>query len=143
MSGILEKTGIQPVLRDELKQRDKALSGDIVMAIIPTAVTSVPTDQAWVRYVTIKITSADGKVHDWLTQDYATKLSIANTSVAGTATIASTTLKIVRGQAVVEVEGDAEDWLNAETNTLTVGNLTILGYTVTGGTSVETFTTPA
>jgi hypothetical protein len=48
---------------------------------------------------------------------------------------------MVNGRCVVVVSGDAADWLDTETDTLTLANSTILGYTVTGGTSVETFTT--
>lgn len=140
MSAISNKTGIQPHVRKEFAQRDKALSGDIVMVISPATVTPAPTSEAWTREVLITIESADGEVHDWLTADYTTKLSIADTSVAGTASIASTTLSIVNGKAVVTVTGSEHDWLDTETDTLTVANITVLGYTVTGGTSVETFT---
>lgn len=141
MASIDNKSGIQPAVRDELKLRDKALSGDIVMVIDPETVAPLPTSEAWTRNVTISIETASGEVHDWLNQSYATTLSIADTSTAGTATIASTTLTLVNGKATVVVSGDAADWLNTETDTLTVGNITVLGYTVTGGTSVETFTT--
>jgi len=37
------------------------------------------------------------------------------------------------------VSGDGVAWLNAETDTLTVSNITVMGYTITGGASVETF----
>jgi hypothetical protein len=118
-----------------------AMSGNMTMVITPETVAPAPTAAAWTREVEIKIINGNGKVCEWLTESYTTTLSIADTSTAGTASIASTTLNIVEGKAVVVVSGDAADWLNTETDTLTVGNLTILGYTVTGGTSVETFTT--
>ena len=140
MASIDNKSGIQPAVRDELKLRDKALSGDIVMVIDPETVTPLPTAAAWTRNVTISIETATGEVHDWLSRAYTTTLSIADTSTAGTATIASTTLTLVNGKATVAVSGDAAAWLNTETDTLTVANITVLGYTVTGGTSVETFT---
>lgn len=140
MSAIIYKTGIQPHIRKELAQRDKALSGDIVMVISPATVAPAPTSEAWTREVLITIESADGELHDWLTASYSTKLSIADTSVAGTASIVSTTLSIVNGKAVVIVTGSEHNWLNSETDTLTVANITVLGQTVTGGTSVETFT---
>lgn len=44
----------------------------------------------------------------------------------------------VNGESSVVVSGTAAAWVAAETNTLTVANLTVMGYTVTGGTSVET-----
>jgi hypothetical protein len=37
------------------------------------------------------------------------------------------------------VNGDAADWLEDDTDTLTVAEITINGMTVTGGTSVQTF----
>jgi hypothetical protein len=118
----------------------KAMAGDMVLSILPATVTPLPTAAAWTRTVTIQLKTAAGEVHRWLDKAFATTLSIANTSTAGTATIASTTLTLTKGEARIVVSGDAAAWLNAETDTLTVGNLSILGYTITGGTSVETFT---
>lgn len=125
---------------EELTLIEKAMSGDMVMTITPETVTPAPTSAAWTRTVLIEIESAAGELHSWLNQAYTTTVSIANTSTAGTASIPSTTLTLVNGQAAIVVSGDAEDWLDTETDTLTIGNLTIMGYTVTGGTSVETFT---
>jgi len=139
MSGITSKTGIAPRVRKEFEVRDAALSGDIVMAITPATVNTAATSAAWTRNVLIEINDSSGNLHDWLTADYATTLSIADTSTAGTASIVSTTMSIVNGKAVVVVSGDAQDWLATETDTLTVANITVLGVTVTGGTSVETF----
>ena len=140
MSDILKRDGIQIAVREELSLRDKALSGDIVMVIDPETVAPLPTAVAWTRSVKISIQSAAGEVHNWLNQAYATTVSVGDTSTAGTATIASTTLTIVDGEATIVVTGDLADWLATETDTLTLGNITVLGVTVTGGTSVETFT---
>lgn len=137
---LVNNIAIQPQLRDEIELRDKAMAGDIVMVISPTTVTTSPTSSAWTRDVVIELQTAGGEVHTWLDKDYATTLSIADTSIAGTASIVSTTLSINKGRAVVTVSGDAQDWLDTETDTLTISDLTIMGYTVTGGTSVETFT---
>jgi hypothetical protein len=120
--------------------RAAAMSGDIVMTITPATVAPVPTSAAWTRDVVVSIENAAGDVHTWLTQDYTTTVSIADTSTAGTASIASTTLSISEGVATITVSGDAADWLDTETDTLTIGNITVMGYTVSGGTSVETFT---
>jgi len=128
-------------LREYLSVMEKALAGDIVMVIDPETVAPVPTSAAWTRNVLVSIQTASGEVHDWLNKAYATTASIGDTSTAGTASIAATTLTIVDGEAVIVVSGDAEDWLNTETDTLTIANITVLGVTVTGGTSVETFTT--
>ena len=138
---LIQGVAIQPQLRDEISLRDKAMVGDIVFVITPATVASVPTSTAWTRDVVIEVQDASGDAHTWLNQDYVTSLTVADTSTAGTATITSTTLSIVEGRAVVVVSGDAAAWLNAETNTVTVSDITVMGYTVAGGTSVESFTT--
>ena len=123
---------------EQIDLMTQAMSGDLVMVIEPETVELEATAEAWTRDVTITIETADGDVHEWLTADYATTLSIDDDSTAGTASIESTTLSIVNGKAVVTVSGDAEDWIADETDTLTVGEITVLGSTVTGGTSVQT-----
>jgi len=138
---LIQGVAIQPQLRNEIEVRDKAMSGDIVFAITPATVAPAPTSAAWTRDVVVEVQDASGNVHTWINQDYAAALAIADTSTAGTASITSTTLSIVNGRAVVTVSGDAVAWLNAETDTLTVSNITVMGYTITGGASVETFTT--
>lgn len=137
---IKDMPGIQPELRDYLELQAQAMSGDLVMVIDPETVAPAPTAAAWTRDVKVSIQNAAGDVHKWLNDTYATTVSIADDSTAGTASIASTTLTLVDGEATITVSGDAEAWLDTETDTLTIGNLTVLGYTVTGGTSVETFT---
>ena len=139
--GLIQGAAIQPQLRDEISLRDKAMSGDIVFSITPATVAPAPTSAAWTRDIVIEIQDASGNVHTWINQDYAAALAIADTSTAGTASITSTTLSLVNGRAVVTVSGDGVAWLNAETDTLTVSNITVMGYTITGGASVETFTT--
>ena len=132
--------GIAPQLRDYLALIQKALNGDIVMSISPATVAPAPTSAAWTRNVVVEIQTAAGEVHTWVNTAVATTVSIADTSTAGTASIVSTTLTLVSGRAVIVVSGDAADWLDTETDTLTIGNITLGGVTVTGGTSVETFT---
>jgi hypothetical protein len=109
----------------------EALSGNMAISATPATVTTAPTAAAWTRDVVIKVSNDSGKVCKWLTQDYATTLSIADTSSAGTATIASTTLSIKEGKAIVTVTGDAADWLGGtaqvETITCTAGESTGAG----------------
>lgn len=137
---VIKDAGIAPAVRDAFIVRDKAMSGDIVMVIDPETVAPAPTSAAWTRDVRVSIETAAGEKHEWLNDTFATTASIVDTSTAGTASIASTTLTIVDGEATITVSGDAQDWLDTETDTLTIGNITVLGVTVTGGTSVETFT---
>ena len=88
-----------------------AMAGDMTMDISPTTVGRAATDAVWTRNVEIAITDTEGRVHDWLTKDFTTTASIADTSSAGAATIASTTLSVVNGKASITVSGDAQDWL--------------------------------
>ena len=123
-----------------LTQIQKAASGDLVFSVTPATVAPAPRATAFTRVVSIALTSADGVIHEWFNKSITSGVSIADTSTAGTATIASTTLAFVDGVASVTVSGDAAAWLATETDTLTVAQATILGYTVASKTSVETFT---
>jgi len=116
---------------EELNLMGKAMSGDLVMVIDPETSTPAPTAAAFTSYVKVSVQTAAGEDHKWLNGAYTTTASIADTSTAGTASITSTTLTLIEGVA---------DWLDTETWTLTIGNITVLGATVTGGTSVATFT---
>jgi hypothetical protein len=140
MSNILTRKGIQLAARQELLLRDKAMSGDMVLTISPATVAPAPRATAWTRTVTITLKTAGGDTHTWYNGTLT--VSIADTSSAGTATITDTTPNMVNGVCTVVISSGAAAWLNSETDTLTVSNQTILGSTITGGTSVETFTTP-
>jgi hypothetical protein len=125
-------TAVQPSL---LK---KAMSGDMVFVISPTTCGSSAAAMAagGTRTVTITLKTAAGEVHSWYNGDLS--VSIADTSTAGTASIVDTTPAMVNGVCSVVVTYDAAAWAAGETTTLTVNNQTIMGYTVTGGTSVDT-----
>ncbi len=126
----------------KLRMLQEALKGDIVFVLAPSAVAPVPTSSAWTRDVEITVENAAGEVHEWFTEDITTGVSIGDTSTAGTASIPSTTLSVVNGRVTVVVSGDAQDWLNTETDTLTVAEYTgFAGQTMAVKTSVETFTT--
>ena len=119
----------------------EALGGDIVFVLSPATVAPAPTSAAWTRNVFITVENAAGEVHEWFNEVITTGVAIANTSIAGTATIPSTTLTVVNGRVTVVVSGDAADWLDAETDTLTVAEHTgFAGQTMAAKTSVETFT---
>ena len=138
---LVKDIGNAPSLRDEIALRDKAMAGDLVFVVTPATVAPVPTSAAWTRTVIVELQDAAGEVHTWFDKAIASGVSIANTSTAGTASIPSTTLTFSKGRASVVVSGDAQDWLDTETDTLTVAQATILGNTVAAKTSVETFTT--
>ena len=139
MAGLFNKLGFSPELRAETRIKDKAMAGDMVFVVTPATVTTSATSAAWTRTVRVELKTAAGELHEWFDKAIATGVSIADTSTAGTATIASTTLTFVNGQATVVVSGDAAAWLATETDTLTIAAATVMGYTVASKTSVETF----
>lgn len=130
--------GIGLTANQELTLVEKAMSGDIVLSILPATAGTAATTEDFTRTVYIEALTAAGEVHTWLNQSYATTLAIAEVTAGdGTASIVSTTLTLVNGQADIVVSGTGT-WAEDDTNTLTVGNITVLGYTITGGTSVDT-----
>ena len=133
-----ENLGFMPQLRDELAQLEKAFAGDLVFTVSPATINRVATSAAFTRTVRITLNSSDGKIHDWFNKSITSGVSVGDTSTAGTATIASTILTFTKGGESVVVTGSAHAWLENETNTLTIAQATILGYTVASKTSVET-----
>ena len=127
-------------LREEMALRDAAASGDMVLVCTPATATPAPTAAAWTRDVVVSLQTAGGLIHSWFNKSVTTGVSIADDSTAGTASIASTTLVFKDGKVTVTVSGDAAAWLDTETDTLTVAELVVQGYTLTAKTSVETFT---
>lgn len=120
-----------------------AFNSDLVISITPATVNKSATSSAWTRTVEIAVTNTAGMIHTWLNGTYNAKLSITDTSTAGTASIVSTNLVLANGHANIVVSGNAAAWLAGETDTLTIAtfDVTIAGATVpvTGGTSVQTF----
>lgn len=136
--GIETKLGIAPKLRDYLSAISSALSGDIVMTITPATTTRVATAATWTRKVLVTFKDSKGRVHEWLNTTMATKVTAADTSTAGAASVGSANLVVVNGIAEITVTGTAAAWVAGQTNTVTIANCTVLGVTVAGGTSVET-----
>lgn len=124
-------------LMAEFNTREKALNGKITLAITASK-TKTHTSAAWSEVVEVVAKDDEGNVHTWLNQAFASKASVADTSSDGTASINATTLTFVNGVAKVTLSGTAADWLATETATVTIANLSILGFTVIGGTFVVT-----
>lgn len=119
----------------------EALNGDILFVLTPPTAVRLPTAAAFTRDIVVEAQNAAGEVHEWLNVAIATGVSVGDTSTAGTASIPSTTLTLVKGRAVVTLSGDAAAWLDTETNTLTVAEYTgFAGQTLAAKTSVETIT---
>lgn len=115
-----------------------AMSGDIIAVISPTT-KSTAHASAVTRNVTVTLTDSNSNVHTWCNKAITTIVTIADTGASGTASVASSTITFVNGVATIVVTL-AGTWSAADTDTLTIANMTILGVTVTGGTSVETMT---
>lgn len=137
--GALNDVGIPPNIRERLALVEKALAGDILWVCNPATVTGVSGAHALSRTVVVTLETAAGEVHDWFSKAIATGVSIADDATTGVATIPSTTLTIKNGRGTVVVSGTSAAWAGTETDTLTVAQATILGYTVAAKTSVETF----
>jgi len=129
-----------PTLRAELSARDKAMMGDMTLVVSPATATPAPTAAAWTQDVKVQLQDANGNLHSWFTKAVTSGVSIADTSAAGTAAIASTTLSFEGGEAVFAITGDAASWLDTETATATIAEMTIMGNTVAEKTCVLTFT---
>ena len=113
------------------------LNGDIVFDLT-AGQTLEPTAAVWTKTFTITAKNAAGDVLP--ISGIALAVSIADTSTAGTAAVDDTTPTLVNGTVDIVVSGDAAAWLDTETATATLANLTYLGYTVTGGAMVVTIT---
>ena len=140
MSNINERTGIAPAIRDEFEKIHSAMSGDLEFSISPATATQEPTTDAWERDVTIKLVDSGGAVQGWYSGTLA--CAIADSSTDGTAALdtGDSAPAMVNGVAEVTVKGSGA-WIDNDTDTMTLSNKTILGYTVTGGTSVQTTST--
>jgi len=123
----------------------KGLAGDYVIVCDPATTTPEPTSEAWTQEVVVTLETADGEVHTWYNGPI--KLAIDDTSIAGTASIdpAAGEHNMTNGKLTVTVSGDAKDWLNGDTVTLTVSDPDTSGFggwTASDATFVATFTTP-
>lgn len=116
-----------------------AMMGDIAIEITPLTVDTPATSESWKRTVEITFKDSNDAIHGWLSTTFTGAVSIGDTSVAGTASIASADLIVSKGRASIEIIGDATDWLAGETDTLTIASVDIMGNTIAGATSVETF----
>jgi len=126
------------VQSDDIDMMAKAMSGDMAVTITPATVDRVAGTYAISRVVTVALTDALGNPHTWFNKTVTSACSVGDVSTAGTAAIANTTLVFVNGVATKTVTAASAAWAADDTNTLTVADLTVLGATVTGGTSVET-----
>ena len=98
-----------------------------------------PWGSAYTRYVQVFLETADGHPHMWYSGDVAVTIA-STTDGDGAAHLVATTLKMSSGHAQAEVylSGTWAAGGTPDTNTLSVTEKTLLGYTVAAVTSVET-----
>lgn len=126
------------------------MNKDLALKVTPATAAPAPTAAAWTQEVVVTLETADGEI---IPYSGPVVLAIADTSVAGTATIdpAAGSHYMTDGVLEVVISGDAAAWLAGETVTLTVsindedpgGGTTdknILGVAVADKTCVITFT---
>jgi hypothetical protein len=146
VSEIKNKPGIQLELRNEVVLRDKALSGDMVLVVVPATLGSSAAtvnaaiggvDAKFTRDVVIELEAANGDVHTWF--DGTFDIAATKTSTAGVIAIADalTEASFVNGRATITLEYTGT-WAAADTATLTVTGSSKLGYTIANKTSVDT-----
>jgi len=121
---------------DFMSVMGKAMSGDMVFVIDPPEIFGTPpTSDAWSRTAEIRLETAAGEVHEWYNETRAAGVDIADDSVAGDATLTDgTEITFVNGVGVVEVNGDAADWLGG---TRQVGTSEVDGGATTGSGILE------
>jgi len=127
-------------LANELLAMANGLNGDLLLRITPATNTKAATAAAWTEKIKVELVDSDGRVHTWFNKTLTSKVTVADTSTAGTASVGSANLVFVNGEATVTLSGNAAAWLAGDTATVTIANLTVNGSTVTGGTSVLTIT---
>jgi hypothetical protein len=139
--------GVAIGLRQEIALRDRALSGQFVLACSPAtlgnsaaAVNAAIGGAAakFTRTVVVKLTDTAGNIHTWFDGTFgiaASKVSAGGglVAVADGASVAT----FVKGVASVVLEYTGT-WAEGNTCTLTVTGSARLGYTVTNKTSVDT-----
>lgn len=121
----------------EFKAMISGMNGDIINSR-PATGSLAATAAIWTKSFDVTLTDTEGNVHTWVNQTQSSKVTIADTSVAGVASLASAHLVFVDGKAKVTISGTAAAWLAAETVTVTIASMTINGVTVTGGTHIIT-----
>lgn len=123
-----------------------AMSGNIVLVATPavtgssaTAVNAAiaGTDAKFTRTVTLNLKTTGGTIHNWFSGSM--NIAVAKSSSAGVVAISggATKATFVKGVANVTLEYTGT-WVLGDTTTLTVTGGTVLGYTVTNKTSVDT-----
>lgn len=132
--------GIAPRIREIFTGMSELFADKVLVVVDRANITPAPTAAAWSYSVPFRLVGeTSGLV---LPYTGTIGASAGDTSTAGTASVPAATVAVVNGSGVATLEGDAADWLNSETATLTLTYTNLRGSTDTD-TFVVTFTTPA
>ena len=132
-------TRLDPVVRRMFESLSQLALGMVKINTYPSADNVPATSEAWDRTVNVSLTTPDNTIiHNGVRATATGAVTIADTSVAGTATLASADLVFHHGTAMIKVSGNAAAWLAGETVTVTIADFTLGDTTITGGTVVYT-----
>ncbi len=124
---------------------ERAMAGEIALVVSPATLgnsaadinAAIVADDKFVRQVKVELkASADEDVHQWFTGSFSA--AVAKTG-DGTAAIADEgdSVELENGVGYVDIEYTGT-WAAADTCTLTITGGTIMGYSVSNKTSVDT-----
>ena len=124
---------------------ERAMAGEIALVVSPATLgnsaadinAAIVADDKFVRQVKVELkASADGDVHQWFTGSFSA--AVAKTG-DGTVAIADEgdSVELENGVGYVDIEYTGT-WAAANTCTLTITGGTIMGYSVSNKTSVDT-----
>ena len=124
---------------------ERAMAGEIALVVSPATLgnsaadinAAIVTDDKFVRQVKVELkASAEGAVHQWFTGSFSA--AVAKTG-DGTVAIADEgdSVELENGVGYVDIEYTGT-WAAADTCTLTITGGTVMGYSVSNKTSVDT-----
>ena len=124
---------------------ERAMAGEMVLVVSPATLGSsaadvneaIGADGKFVRRVKVELkASADGDVHQWFTGSLEAEVT---PSGSGNAAIADNgdSVELENGVGYVDIEYTGT-WAEGDTCTLTITGGTIMGYSVSNKTSVDT-----
>ena len=144
---LVKDTGVAPDLRDVINGIMKGMSKAAVLVATPAtlgnsaaAVNAAIGGAAakFVRDVQVKITNADGTLAEWF--DGTFTVAVSKSSTSGVIAFESgwtTTMTFVNGRASTRMKYTGT-WASGDTATFTITGGTLLGFTVSNKTSVDT-----
>lgn len=118
-----------------------AASGDMLLDIDPAEDDDLVVPEAdFSRVVTVRLVDSEDRIHTWYNAALSGVVTTSSTTVGGAVAIEPAAPAFVNGECAITVNCTGT-WLADEFSLLTIGNQTILGHTVTGGTSKQTIIT--